>query len=541
MPAAALVPNLTPTSHQSRPAETTPKHSMKADSKPAEADMTGSTRDPSPSPAHKVQPAGPRSTPSPSSPSSAKNDPPTPKTSSDLRSTQDVKTHSQPNGSQAPISSETASKIHISSEKAIYSSIQELFKDESSKSRTRSEIAAESLDIFHPSRVSPHLESDQKSTPSPNAVILNLLSTIRGLYEAGASVPMTVTTQSKSSEDRIGHDRSLFDPNAFFRHGSSLQESKYPQGTTTAGDVSPRLHDEMVRDNTRASGSSPDQVKTDTDRPSLGITSDPPAAPISNASAVRNPGFGSKIRSSTLEALTYNHLSNDQGNQQPQLSSPDSIAEEDSAFNTQLLAGKSSLGVKPGPSTQDNLKGTNSITRPDSDTLKPAALTALKEVLSSTPNPSLYSPATTTISPTRSKAISNIHDASAAGAASTLTASKENPDLTAGPLLSPAVHSSDFPVLADANTSGNPQYEPLNSIKAALGNRTAFPSDPSDPSAAGRRGPVSSSVSTKAREKLTGLPYKNGDGRTTAFSVKYLCAYLASVYLWWLVSRRCWK
>ena len=73
-------------------------------------------RDQSPAPAHKIPAAGPRSTSSPSSPSTAKTDLHMPETYLDPQGTQAMKTDFQFNDLQGSISLQAASGIHASSE-----------------------------------------------------------------------------------------------------------------------------------------------------------------------------------------------------------------------------------------------------------------------------------------------------------------------------------------------------------------------------------------------------------------------------------------
>ena len=234
MPAAALVPNPTPTSPQSRSAETTTTDPEKPASRSPEASVTGATRDASPAPARKAKAAGPTSTPSSFTPSTAINDPHTSKTSLDPQKSQDAKVCSQLNGWQARMCSKVASEMQVSSEKAKDSSIQDL-------SPPNTETSREPLDAIRPSEVSSDQKSDPKATLSPNSVVSDPLSTSEERYEDGATRPLTRTAQTPSPEDDPGRAGASFVPDTSPSHDSLRQGSKHSHGTSTAEAGSLRL------------------------------------------------------------------------------------------------------------------------------------------------------------------------------------------------------------------------------------------------------------------------------------------------------------
>ena len=264
-PAAALVPNLTPTSPQSRTTETTSDSSHKPVFKAAEAAearITESSRDPSPAPAHKVHTAGPRSTPSPPSSSPVKNDPHTPKTSLDPQDThQAVKIHTRPKKLQTRISPENCFKMQASSEKAKDSSVRDPSRDGSLVSvGADPEIAHKASDVFHTSTAS-HQRLVINSNLSSNAVISNSLPTHEEEHEKGASRPLAGTNRGQSSKNIAS------DQNTLPRHGSLPQESKFSQGPTTAEPGSPRLENQLKGDLPTAYRNSLSEIKGSMDGP----------------------------------------------------------------------------------------------------------------------------------------------------------------------------------------------------------------------------------------------------------------------------------
>ena len=162
---------LVPPSPQSRAAETTL-------SEAAESGVTRTTRDSSPTPAHKAQTTGPRSTPkstpritpSPSSPSTAKTNPRIPVTSSQSQDTQVVETHSPPNGSPASYSSNATSEIQPNCKKTQDSmpSMGERYEEGTSVPLDRKRQVPFSNDGQDQNRDLPDADNDARGRP-PNS------------------------------------------------------------------------------------------------------------------------------------------------------------------------------------------------------------------------------------------------------------------------------------------------------------------------------------------------------------------------------------
>lgn len=205
-------------------------------------------RDPSPAPAHKIPAAGPRSTSSPSSPSTTKNDLHMPETSLDPQGNQAMKTDFQFNDLQASISLQAASGIQASSEIAKDPNVHDPPKDGKSLSAANDEIPNKDLYVFHPSRTSSDQRSDVDSAPSPNVVISDSPLTHGEDYEEGASRPWTGTTQSPFPELVRSQNQFLSDPNKTSRHISLSQESKHLQGKVTAKADPPQFKDQFNSD-----------------------------------------------------------------------------------------------------------------------------------------------------------------------------------------------------------------------------------------------------------------------------------------------------
>ena len=193
-PRSALVP----TSPRTRAAETTSTSYFKRESGAAESRVTGTTRGSSPSPAHQAQTTGPRSTPritpSPSSPSTAKTNPPILETSSQSQDTQVVETHppsnphipetssqsqdtqvaeapSPSNGSQAPYSSNATSEIQPGCQKFQHSipSMGEGYEEGTSALPERKRQIPVSKDGRDQNRDLSDTNSDARGRPSKSA------------------------------------------------------------------------------------------------------------------------------------------------------------------------------------------------------------------------------------------------------------------------------------------------------------------------------------------------------------------------------------
>ena len=215
--------------------------SLKPVSGAVEAGSTGATRDPPAVPAHKVQKAGPRSTPSPSPSSTAKKDPLKPKTSFNPQHTQAVETGPHVSNWHTSISPEAVSKTHTSSRKAKDSRIRGPSKDTSFTSPANTELSKLLPDTIQSSRVSSDQRSDIRSTLSPNAVASDSLLTHEEKHEGGVLILAIGTIRNPSSDN--DHGQKGISPNlkTLPSHGSLPQESKYTQGMTTAEPGPPRL------------------------------------------------------------------------------------------------------------------------------------------------------------------------------------------------------------------------------------------------------------------------------------------------------------
>ena len=122
-PAAALVPNPTPASTQSHAADTISTSLLESVPGAVGAGNEGPTRRPSPAPAHNLKTAGPRSTPSPSSPSAADFDPQAPKNSLDPQESQVAKADTWLEELHAPETSKIASESRTSSKSSPNSTV----------------------------------------------------------------------------------------------------------------------------------------------------------------------------------------------------------------------------------------------------------------------------------------------------------------------------------------------------------------------------------------------------------------------------------
>ena len=282
IPAAALVPHQTPASPQS---QTTTADPEKIASRSPEASVTAATRDPPPAPAHKYPVAGPASTTSSSAPSAAVNDPPTSKTYLDPQKAQH---------------SEDESKMQVSSEKAKDSSIQDSFKDASFISTSKSETSREPLDAVQPSKILSDHKSDQKDTLSPNPVTSDPLPTSEEHDEDGVTRPLTRTVQTPSSKDEPGRAAASFNPDRAPGPDNLRQESKHPQGTSTAEAGSLRVDSYSIDDISTADSKPQDSTNGNPNGSPDRIINNSPTDLAAEANAAEDPGLGSGTASSSL-------------------------------------------------------------------------------------------------------------------------------------------------------------------------------------------------------------------------------------------------
>ena len=499
MPAAALVPNLTPTSPQSHATETTSISSQKPGSELVEAGNTGVTRDPPPAPAQQIQSTGPRSTASPSSPSTAKVDPHIPESSSKPQDTHSVKTKSQLSSKLQPPISLQAAPEHTSSENTQGSSIQDLSKDRSFISLVDTSVPKSLLDPVHNSRFSSDPRSDLSLILSTNAVASNPLPTHKE-HEEGTSIPLT---QIQSSKD--DHGQNIVSSNLYTSpsHGSLPQESSNNlQGTTTAGSSSTRL--ETLADSDVSTGypNPPSQNKGSLEKLFTHVA-DSSADPISASNTARDIDFGSSTRSTTHagpQSSTYNLLPNNPGEHQPQTSPPSSNT-NGGLTSINMIASQSSLEKTPDPLISLDSTGPNVIPQKISEPLTSATSTALQLVSQLSSDPSIPSPASMGVNPPISIDASITHETSA-------------------PAVISAPRGSSNAMLPDPNTASAPQNVLSNSIQAITANETASAIRSSGNSTAGRRAGAfslsSSSTLDNSRGNTTVLPFKSGDERSVA-------------------------
>ena len=313
MPAAALVPHQTPAAPQSQITTADPE---KIASRSPEASVTGTTSDPSPAPAHRSKATGPTSTPSTPAPSTAIKDPSTSKTSFDPQKAQHAKILPQLNGWQARMSSEDASKMQVSSEKAKDSSIQDSFKDDNSILPPKIETSREPLDAFQPLKVSSDQKSDQKYTLSPSSVTPDPLPTSEEHDEDGTTRPLTRTAQTPSPENEPGRATASFNPDTPHDPESSQQGSKHPQGTGTAepGSLQPNGH--LNGEISTADGEPPDPTNGNTNGLPTPIINHSPTDLAAVANTAGDPGHGSRTASST-PSPHHDASPHDQGNPYP--------------------------------------------------------------------------------------------------------------------------------------------------------------------------------------------------------------------------------
>ena len=314
MPAAALVPHQTPASP---PSQITTADPEKIGSRSPEASATGATRDSSPEPAHRSKAAGPTSTPSPSAPISASNVPHTSKTSSEPQKAQHAKILPQLNGWQARMSSEVASEMQVSSEKAKDSSIQDSFNDGSSISPPKPEASGESIDAIQPSKVSSDQKSDQKDTLSRNSATSDPLPTFEGHHEEGATRPSTRTAQTPFPEDDPYRAGASFIPDPSPNPSNLGQENKHPQDPGTAEAGSLQFDGQSNGDISTADSKPPDSSKGNPNGPPARVINNSPTDPAAVANAAGDPGLGS-VTAPSSPSLHHDASPDDQGNPYPQ-------------------------------------------------------------------------------------------------------------------------------------------------------------------------------------------------------------------------------
>ena len=498
VPAAALVPNLTPTSPQNHGTETTSISFLKSVSGALEAGSIRATRDPPAAPAHKVQTAAPRSTPSPSSSSDVDNDPLKPKTSFN------------PHHTQTPISPEAVSRNCTSSTKARASSVQRLTNDRSFTSLANTEVSNILSDAFQSSRVSSDQKFDIRSTLSPIAVASDLLPTHEEKYEEGVSIRATGTPRDPSSDDHHGQNGISPNSKTLPSDGSMPQESRYPQGLNTAEPGSPQPETLSDNDLSTRNRGPPYQTKGKLNGPFTHVLDDPSGEPASVSNPAQSPDIGASIASSNhvaLQSSPYSPLPNGQEEQQSQTSSPSNVDEGLTPID--MSASKPSPEVKPDPLTSATLTGPKIIPQTKSDPLTFASSIPFEELSDLKSDPLIYSAASMGIRPTNSISGSSTHEATAPANG---RVSKQSFNVTADPPPSITIPSSDLhSVPADSNTVGRPQSWPSNSTKAIIGNQMAPAFESSGASAVSRRAGAPSFASKGFRGNSTVLPFKSGE------------------------------
>ncbi len=524
-PAAALVPNPTPTSPQSHTTETSSASSLKSVSKAAKAGVTGAPIKLPPAPAHKVQTAGPRSTLSPPSPF-PNNDPREPESSLDPRSTHAAKTLSQLNGWQAQISSDEASKFQASFKKARDSTVQDPAKDTSFVSFTTAENSEKASDISHSSRLASDQRPNMKSALSSNAGISDWLRTHGEEYEDGVSSPVAAITPTPSSNDGRGQDPFWSAQETLPRHENLPHESKPLQGTANAEPGSPRLGNHMSNDISTQNLDPPNQTIGNIDSPSTRVIGDPLVDPILETNTARNPDVGSSTRA-TLQNLPDPPLLDEQGKQQAQISSAGSNVDE-ALKSAALVVSKSFPEAGGVPLISTTLMESTLIPEARSDPLASTTSIASTAISELKPDTLIDSPASTDTNPTSLISGSNTYEASAP---TKMIVSKGSPDMTPHSLRPHSVPSSDIPpVLADANTLSDPQSKSSNSIKAVLGNQTTPALKPNGTLTAGTQARASS-LSKNVVGSTTVLPFKNGVEKGTGFCLISSFVCLASFHV----------
>ena len=535
VPAAALVPNLTPTSPQSHGTETTLTSSPKPVSGAVEAGSTGATRDPSAAPAHKIQSAGPRSTPSPSSSSIIENDHLEPESLLDQQHTEAVEADIRASKWQTPVSPKAVSKSHTSYEKAKDSSIQSPSKDGSFTSRAISEVSRILSDAFRSPGVSSVQRSAIRSALSPNAVAPNSLSTREDKHEEGVSIPATGTTRDPSSE--VDHGQKVISSNlkASSSRGSLPQESKYTQGIITAEPGSPRPETLSDCDVSTRNRNPPYQTDGRPIGPFTHIIADPSKEPASVFNSERYADIGASIGSSihaAVQSSPYGPLPNEQGEQQSQTSSSSPNA-DGGLMSVDMSASKAFLDVKPDFLTSATSTGPTAIPQMKSDPLLTAISIPFKEPSELRSDLLIDPPASIGRRPTNSISNSSTHEPPAPANA---VASKQYPNVTAYPPPPLSIPSSDdHSVPADTNALACPQSWPSNSTKPIFGNQTAPILSSSGASTVSGQAGASSFTSKGVRGNTTVLPFKSGEERETISCFTRLIACFGHILLWFLV------
>lgn len=475
---------------------------------PAEARITGSTRDPTPAPAQKIHTAGPRSTPSPST---AKLDPHISRTSLDPQNSQARKTRSDLNEWQAPSSPEIASESQASFKMSKDSSIQDPFEDRSFISIANTEIHQKALDAFHPSEATSDQKGSTKSALSPNAIISDSLPTHEEEHEEGASRPSAGTTRSPSFENGYGEPRISIDQNTL---ASQSEYSPRPENQLDSG-ISTESHNPA------------DRTMEDYYVVSSRVTADPPADSTSPASTARIPDVGSPDEAAQQSSL-YNSSLGDQGEQQPENFSPGS--QTNGRLTSATVGALEFLSEAiPDPFMSAPLMVSELVAQTDSNQLPSTISSASSGISGLNLDPLIHSPSSTRINTQGSISSSTTPGASAPAIP---IASHASPDMTPDPQPSLSLPSSDLhSVLTGAETLRAPRSKPSNNINPIFFmNQTTPAFGPSGTSDAGRRG-GGSSVSKNLGGNSTVVPHKGGGERSITFSRRSLFAFFASYLL----------
>ena len=519
MPAAALVPNLTPTLPHNHGTETTSISSLKSVSGALEAGSIVATRDPPAAPAHKVQTAAPRSTPSPSPSSDVNNDPLKPETSFN------------PHHTQTPISPEAVSKTYTSSKQAKASSVQRLTKDRSFTPLANTEVSNISSDAFQSSRISCDQRFSIRSTLSPTAVASDLLPTHEEKDEEGVSIIATGTIRDPSSDDYHGQNGISPNSKTLPSHGSMSQESRYTQGLTTAEPGSLQLETLFASDLSTRNRNPPYRTKGNPNGPFTHVLDDASGEPASVSNPARSPDIAASIASSiraSPQSSPYGPLPNEQGEQQSQSSSLSSNL-DDGLTPIDMSVSKPSPEVKPGPLTSATLTGPKMIPQTKSDPLISASSIPFEELSDLKSNALIYSATSMGIRPTNSISGSSTHEATAPANG---MVSKQSLYVTADPPPSIAVPSSDLhSVPADSNTVERPQSWPSESTKAIIGNQTTPAFESSGAWTVSGRAGAPSFASKGFRGNTTVLPFKNGEKRNAICCFTSLLVCFGPIFL----------
>ena len=426
------------------------------------------TRRPSPAPAHNLNTAGPRSTPGPSSPSSAGFDPQTLKKSSDPQESQVAKPGSWLEELHTPEISKAASESRTSFETAKKTRIQDPSND-------GAEIP-NLPNFFHFSRVSSSESSDIKSKSSPNHVTLTSLPTHGENYEAGASLPFPSTTLgANSSQNHISSNLSTLPS-----HGSSMQESEDLQGLFTAEPASWRPQTRLDGRISTADRKTPIYTNKSSDESSTRVVADP----LADFTSTLDPA-GKPIVVSTTEYSTHKARKTSPFNSSP--NDPES-----------LLRQTPSLALNASISASATIAASGSFLEASLGLSAPAA---------------------------SRKENSNIQTTSDPFDSASFTTFKQPSDTAPDPLLPLSVPSSGLrSSLSDPNTLSTSQSKTSANVQAAFGNQTAFTSKSKSPSTAG------GSVRASSSSNSTVLPYKSGDEKSVSFRLMRKLVLFALVY-----------